>query len=607
MRRIHDFHGGVYPPERKELSNGAAIRRASIPPQLVLPLVQHIGPPARAEVSAGERVLGGQRLTDLSSLPVHAPTSGRVLAVEDRIVPHASGMSAPCIVIDTDGHDEWLELQGVRDFRACEPGELVDRIFAAGIAGLGGAGFPTARKLPRDGGAAITTLIINGTECEPYITADDTLMRERAAQIVEGIEILAHIVAPREILIGIEDNKPQAIAAVRAATAGRDDIEVVVFPTKYPSGGEKQLIEILTGKQVPRGGLPSDIGILCQNTGTTVAVADAILRGMPLVRRITTVTGEVPAAPGNYEVLLGTPMRFLLDEAGCPPLDERGTAHRLIMGGPMMGVSLPSAEAPIVKTTNCLLVPAATELAPEQPAQACIRCGLCAEACPAQLLPQQLYWYARAQDHERLEEHHLADCIECGACSYVCPSHIPLVQYYRASKAAIREQKAQAARSEQARQRFEARQERLARAAAEKEERRAQRKRAAMAKAADEAGDEDPIKAAIERARARRAAQPGPDAATAADKLQKIEARLGKAKQKLADDDGTDPAVTAALEKAVQATEAKLAAARRDAEADAGAKTGPEEKDHDSGQRDEQAAGPDAGPTEARAEATERA
>ncbi|GAB5414657.1 MAG: hypothetical protein Cons2KO_22600 [Congregibacter sp.] len=569
MRVIHDFHGGIYPPERKELSNTTSIRSAPIPAQLVLPLSQHIGPPALPTVVPGQRVKGGERLTDLSGLPLHAPTSGRIAAVEDRPIPHASGMSAPCIVIDCDGEDEWVELTPLANYLELEPSEIVDRIFAAGVAGLGGAGFPTARKLPRQTASSkITTLILNGTECEPYITADDVLMRERADKIISGIDILAHLCTPSEILIGVEDNKPEAIAALNAALESRDDsrhnIEVVKFPTKYPSGGEKQLIEILTGKQVPSGGLPSDLGILCQNVGTAAAVHDAILLGRPLVSRVTTVTGESLQEPGNYEVLLGTPMRDLLDLAGYSP----EPLQRLIMGGPMMGVTMPNDRCPVIKTTNCLLTPAGGELAPPQPAQACIRCGLCAEACPAELLPQQLYWFARAKDRERLEEHNLFDCIECGACSFVCPSHIPLVQYYRASKASIKEQRAEAIKAEQAKERFEARQRRLEQAAAEKEAKRAARKRAALAKAAERSGDEDPIQAAIARAQARKAAQeaqPQDAEAAARQKIEATEKRLAKAREKLAADTGEDPAITAALEKAVATTQSKLDALRETA------------------------------------------
>jgi electron transport complex protein RnfC len=565
VTRIHEFHGGVYPPERKTLSSETPIADAGIPPQLVLPLGQHIGRRAEVVVAVGERVLGGQRLTDLSGLPVHAPTSGTVSAIEPRPVPHPSGLEAPCVVIDCDGEDRWVDLDPCSDYRARDPEELRQRIFEAGIAGLGGAGFPTARKLD-PGGAQIKTLIINGTECEPYISADDRLMRECADRIVLGTEILAHLVGPEEILIGVEDNKPQAIAALETSLDGRKDMRLVQFPTKYPSGGEKQLIELLTGKQVPSGGLPADIGILCQNVGTAAAVADAVLQGRPLVDRITTVTGEAVGKPGNYRVLLGTPMAYLLDRADC----DRKQAQRLVMGGPMMGVSLATEACPVVKTTNCLLMPTAQELPPPQPAQACIRCGHCAEACPARLLPQQLYWYARAEDQENLEKHNLFDCIECGACSFVCPSHIPLVQYYRAAKGVIRERRAADAKAEHARLRFEARQARMEREAAEREAKRAARKRAALAKAADKAGDGgDPIEAAIARAQARRAQQRSePDAAAGkADQVAKIEARLAKAREKLNADSGEDPTVTAALERAVTATEAKLTAARAEAAA----------------------------------------
>lgn len=566
MRRSYDFHGGIFPPEGKTLSNQLPIRKAAIPAQLVLPLSQHIGAAAKPLVTPGEAVLGGQRLTDLSGLPIHAPSSGTVAAIEDRPVPHASGMTAKCIVIECDGEDRWIDLQPVEDYRSAPREQLIDTLHAAGIAGLGGAGFPTARKLSGKSRATVSTLIVNGTECEPYITADDLLMRERAKEIVSGIEILSYLCQPEEILLGVEDNKPESIQALKDALAERTGleppVELVVFPTKYPSGGEKQLIEILTGKQVPSGGLPSDIGILCQNVGTAVAIYDAIEKGRPLVSRITTVTGTAAKSPGNFEVLLGTPMRDLLQQADYAP-----HAHqRLVMGGPMMGVTMPDDACPIIKTTNCLLVPGPSELQDPLPAQACIRCGMCSEACPAELLPQQLYWFARAKDSERLEEHKLFDCIECGACSYVCPSHIPLVQYYRASKAMIREQRADNAKSERARERFEARQQRMAEAAAEKEARRAARKRAAAAKAVDKGEGDDPIQAAIARAQARKAAQANATPASAEaqrqEKIAAVEKRLAKAQQKLAADDGENATVTAALEKAITATREKLQALR---------------------------------------------
>lgn len=532
MRKIFDFHGGIHPPENKHQSLGEPIRDAGIPAQLVLPLSQHIGAPSTPIVAVGDRVLKGQVVAEASgfvSVPLHAPSSGTVSAIEERPVPHPSGFRAPCIVIDCDGRDEWIAHAGIDNYPGVSASELLEHIREAGIAGMGGAGFPAAVKLHEKPGATIHTLIINGTECEPYITADDALMRERAADIVAGAEILRHIVNPVETLIGVEDNKPEGIAALRAA-AGDSGIEVVAFPTKYPSGGEKQLIEILTGKQVPSGGLPADIGVVCQNVGTAVAVRDAVLEGRPLISRITTVTGEAVARPGNYEVLLGTPMSHLLSLAGYDPARNK----RLVMGGPMMGFSLTDPAVPVVKTSNCLLAPTDAELPAPPPAQACIRCGLCAEACPASLLPQQLFWFARGKEYEKLEEHNLFDCIECGACSWACPSHIPLVQYYRASKAEILQQRRDHEKSEQSRLRFEARQERLAREAEEKEAKRAARKKAAELKAqqaATDSGTEDPIQAAIERARAKKAAQQ--QATGSESDLEKLEKAVASTRKRL--------------------------------------------------------------------------
>lgn len=565
MRRVFDFHGGIHPAENKHQSLRSQIQNAGIPAQLVLPLSQHIGAPSRPLVQVGERVLKGQMIAEAGgyvSVALHAPSSGTIAAIEDRPIPHPSGLSAPCIVIDCDGRDEWIAHQGVADFRDCEATELLELIRAAGIAGMGGAGFPAAVKLAGKPGATIKTLIINGTECEPYITADDILMQEQAAAILEGVAILRHILRPEEVLLGVEDNKPKAIAALQAAAAGTG-VEVVTFPTKYPSGGEKQLIEILTGKQVPSGGLPADIGIVCQNVGTAVAVADAILRGQPLISRITTVTGEAVAQPGNFAVLLGTPMQHLLDLAGFQP--ER--CERLVMGGPMMGFTLASPQVPVVKTSNCLLVPSVTELPAPPPAQPCIRCGLCAEACPASLLPQQLYWFARGKETDKLEQHNLFDCIECGACSWVCPSNIPLVQYYRASKADILQQRRDHEKAEQARLRFEARQARIAREEEEREMKRAARKQAAEKRAELVAaeGGEDPIQAAIERAKAKKAAQQtagaaDPSPTSAVDALRQ---KLAKSEQRLAQGlaAGEDAKIITALEASVQRLQAKLAEA----------------------------------------------
>lgn len=507
MRKTFGFHGGIHPPENKHQSVDLPIAQAGIPAKLIIPLSQHIGAPAAPCVTPGDKVLKGQLIAEAKgfvSVPHHAPTSGTVEAVEERVIAHPSGLKALCIVIEPDGQDRWVEHAGVEDYESIAPRDLINKIREAGIAGMGGAGFPTAVKLSLKADTHIETLIINGTECEPYITADDMLMQERADTIIEGVKILRHIIQPTETLIGVEDNKPLGIAALQAAAQGTG-IEVVPFPTKYPSGGEKQLIEILTGKQVPSGGLPSDIGVVCQNLGTSAAIANAILRGEPLISRVTTVTGLAVGKPQNYEVLLGTSMQHLLEKAGYKSAQNK----RLIVGGPMMGFSTLSADVPVVKTTNCVLAPTEKELPTPPPAQACIRCGMCAEACPATLLPQQLFWFAQGKEHEKLEDHKLFDCIECGACSWVCPSNIPLVQYYRSAKAEIQKMRVDNEKSEQSRARFEARETRLAQQALEREAKRAARKKAAedRAKAASEGDGEDPIQAAIARAKAKKEAQ----------------------------------------------------------------------------------------------------
>jgi len=346
---------------------------------------------------------------------------------------------------------------------------------------MGGAGFPTAVKLqPRH---TIHTLILNGTECEPYITADHALMRERAEDVIQGALLMAYMVGePEQILVGIEDNKPDAIEALQKAIdrAGDSRLSQRVFPTKYPSGGEKQLIQILTGKEVKSGGLPADLGILVQNVGSAVAAWEAITQGKPLVSRVTTLVGDALGRQNNYLARIGTPVADLLELAEI----DRNKSDRVVVGGPMMGFTLLNDQVPVTKITNCLLVPSLKELPAPPPAQACIRCGLCAEACPASLLPQQLFWYAQVEDHDKLRDYNLFDCIECGACAYVCPSSIPLVQYYRAAKGDIRESEREKVKSDHARLRFEARKERLEKEAEEREAKRKARMEAAKAKQA---------------------------------------------------------------------------------------------------------------------------
>lgn len=573
MRKVFDFHGGIHPPENKHQSLGLPIALAGIPPELTLPLSQHIGAPAVPVVKVGDKVLKGQLIAEAKgfvSVPVHAPTSGTVSAVEERAIAHPSGFKAPCVVIKSDGNDEWTSLHPHEDYTLLTTPELLNAIRDGGIAGMGGAGFPAAVKLSIRSEAKVETLILNGTECEPYITADDILMRERADQIVAGAKILAQLINPQETLIGVEDNKPEGLASLRRAAQGTD-IQIVQFPTKYPSGGEKQLIEILTGKQVPSGGLPLDVGVVCQNIGSAVAIYEAVVLGRPLISRITTVTGKSVSEAQNFEVLLGTPMSYLLQKAGY----QSSANNRLIMGGPMMGFTVPDSNVPIVKTTNCILAPTEAELPTPPPAQACIRCGMCAQVCPASLLPQQMFWFAQGKEHEKLEQHNLFDCIECGACSWVCPSAIPLVQYYRASKAEILQARRDHEKSEQSRLRFELRQERLDREEAEKDAKRAARKLAAEQRAAQAAlgssDAEDPIQAAIDRAKAKKAAQQaGGNGNGNGNELEKLQAtvvsvtkRLATASAKLSEALAESSDLVGALQTGVDKTTTKLAAAEK--------------------------------------------
>ncbi len=480
MRKIWDIPGGVHPAENKSQSNQRPIADIALPKEIVLPLNQHIGAEAIPCVNVGDHVLKGQRIAEAQgfvSAPIHASSSGEVIAIEDRAIPHPSGLSATSIVIALDGKDEWCELQTCEDYSEIKKHDLIQLIRNAGIAGMGGAGFPTSVKLSPRADHVIHTLILNGTECEPYITSDDVFMRESAEDIIAGALLLAQVLGnPETILIGIEDNKPEAIASMQKAAEG-SRVEVVSFPTKYPSGGEKQLIQILTGEEVPSGKIPAELGIVLQNIATAAAAYRAIRFGEPLIKRITTVVGESLDVQQNINVLIGTPIAHVLAEHGF----QVAQSARLIIGGPMMGHAMEHSDIPVIKTTNCILAPSHAEM-PEQPqAQPCIRCGMCAEACPASLLPQQLFWFSQSEDVDKLHSHNLFDCIECGACSFVCPSNIPLVQYYRASKGMIRQHDSEKLKSDRSRERFEFRRERLDKAEAEKEAKRAARKKAAEA------------------------------------------------------------------------------------------------------------------------------
>ncbi|MGN5288388.1 electron transport complex subunit RsxC [Aeromonas sp. 11P] len=582
---IWDFHGGIHPADNKLQSSQSPVEQAGLPPRLIIPVRQHAGAAGDLLVQVGDKVKKGQPLTRYARgrvVPVHASTSGTITEIANHTVAHPSGLDDLCVILTPDGEDEWGELDGKPDYWNLERGELLERIQQAGIAGLGGAVFPTHSKL--DGRGQLTEiLIVNGLECEPYITTDDRLMQQYADEIMDGIRVLKHLLKPKLTLIGVEDNKPEAITELtRHATD--EDVLVKTVPTKYPSGGAKQTIELLTGRQVPKGGRAVDIGIMVLNVATVFAIKRAIIDGEPLIERIVTLTGDSFKKPGNAWVRLGTPVRWLLQRFELQPEADQ----RVIMGGPMMGFTLPHAMVPVVKATNCLLAPTQAELPAPGPEQACIRCSACADACPATLLPQELYWYSRAKEYDKAEKLNLMDCIECGACAWVCPSEIPLVQYYKIAKDDIREARAEAEKAERAKQRFEAKQARFEREKAAREARHAeaaaQRRQTMTA-----AGGEDPVAAALARIKAKQDAPitaiattaeglPDNSAVIAAREARKREAEARRA-AKLAEIANSDtaaaaPQSTEAVDPASDPKKAAIAAALARAKAKKAAQAG---------------------------------
>lgn len=515
-KELWDFPGGVHPPQHKSLSNKTAIETIPLPEKLYIPIKQHIGLDGEVIVNVGDRVLKGQPLTkseNTFSVPVHASTSGIIESIDKHVSAHPSGLPELTICIKVDGEDKAIETTSFPNYSKADKVELISAICNAGISGLGGAGFPTHIKT--NNVKPLEFLIINGIECEPYISADDRLMREHAWQIRQGIDILYHILEPKQVIVAIEDNKPEALETMTLACQQHSDYQVISVPTKYPAGGEKQLIQVLTSREVPSDGLPIDVRCLMYNVGTCYAVADAIIDGKPLTRRVVTLTGNAMAAAKNVWALIGTPVKHLLEVAQFDV--EKQHYPRIIMGGPMMGFTLTSAQVPVVKITNCILAPAAKELPDIGDERGCIRCSACADACPASLLPQQLFWYSKAKEYETAQEYNLFDCIECGACAYVCPSEIPLVHYYRQAKSNIRQQQAEKEQSEKARIRFETRKARLEKEKLEREEKH--RKAAEARKQAlnndDGNGAKAKIAAALARAKAKKARQqPSSEATT---------------------------------------------------------------------------------------------
>ena len=525
LRKLFRFKGGIKPETHKSPSLGLPIGQAPLVPRYVVPLHQSIGGTPEPLVVPGQRVLKGQKIGGPDkwiSSAVHAPTSGTVLAIEERLAAHPSGLPTLSVVIEADGRDEWIERQPVAH-RNLAPERVRELLRDAGVVGLGGAVFPSHAKLTAARSTPMEELVINGAECEPFMSCDDLLMRERADEIVRGIGVFRDLLDPKRVLIGIEDNKPEAVAAMQAAVERcGESFAVIPVPTRYPAGGAKQLIRVLTGKEVPASKRSPEMGVQCFNVATAYTAWRALAHGEPVISRIVTLTGNVETAR-NWEVPLGTPFVDLLPLTRPLP----GT-DRYLMGGPMMGFELPGLEAPVVKASNCLIAGSPALFPPLPPEMPCIRCGACAEACPHELQPFELYWFSRAKNFGKAQEYDLFDCIECGCCSYVCPSRIPLVQYFRFAKSEIWAREREKSQSDAAKSRFEFRNEREEREKAEKAERLA---KAAAAKAA--------------AAQATATGEAAPDVAAAAAPTAPVDADAAK-----------KAAIAAAMERARQQREA---------------------------------------------------
>lgn len=473
------LHGGLRLPSEKTGSTAGAIRHMPIPDQLILPLAQHSGDPAQPVVGIGEKVLKGQLIADAEgalSAPVHAPSSGTVVAIEPWPVSRRLGEPAPCIVIECDGEDRAIDQPESRvPYESISPEDLQQKILQGGIVGLGGAGFPTAQKLMQATTTELDSLILNGVECEPYISCDDMLMREYAHEVLGGAKVLMHALGLEKCHVVLESDKPEALRAIGEAMAELGDPRLVLkqVPTIYPSGGEDQLVQLVINREVPSGGLPTDVGCVVQNVGTAAAVYRWLVEGEPLISRITTVTGDGVQNPQNVLARIGTLVSEIIAFAG--GYTER--ANQLVIGGPMTGKSQSTDRVPLVKASNCILV--LSRLLPVATEKPCIRCGECAIVCPVKLQPQQLYWFACTDNESKLRSHGLTDCIECGCCDLVCPSHIPLTASFRQAKARIKELADEKARAERARQRFESRTGRLEIAELKRQEELAEQKRTA--------------------------------------------------------------------------------------------------------------------------------
>ncbi len=438
------FSHGIHPGEHKTATHRSKIRRLGFAPRLFLPLAQHIGKPARPLVTPGQEVVRGEPIAAADgfvSAPIHAPATGVIEAIE--LMPSVRGPKTETIILKVyEADDQQVRYELPQDPNTMAPQAIIDAIRDSGMVGLGGAAFPTHVKLSVPEGHSIDTFVVNGCECEPYLTTDHRVMVEQTESMLDGIRFCLRATGAKQAVIGVEDNKPDAIIAIRKALREDDPISVEAVQTKYPQGAEKLLIKTLLGREVPSGGHSYDVGVCSNNVGTLSQIGTLLPRGQGLIERVITVDGPAVKKPGNYIVPLGTPIRFVLEQVGTV-----GKENEVIVGGPMMGNAVASLDVPITKGVSGLLVFNEEAIAEEsRKRQPCIKCGLCVQACPMHLNPTQLGLLAAKRQYEEMEQrYHLNDCFECGCCTYVCPAAIPLVQYFRIAKAINREQKSKAA------------------------------------------------------------------------------------------------------------------------------------------------------------------
>lgn len=429
----HSFKGGVHPEEDKGQTSSIPISELPAPDVVVIPLSQHTGTPSKPLVEPGDEVKVGTKIGEADgfiSVPVHSSVSGKVVGIESR--PHPLGRRMPAVVIENDGRDEWVDLSGHEDLSEESPRKIREAVKDAGLVGLGGAAFPTHVKISPPEGKPVDTAILNGAECEPVLTSDHRVMLGYNREVVAGLKIIMRVVGAGRGFIGIERNKPDAIKLMRETVAGDHSIEVADLKVKYPQGAEKQLIKALTGREVPCGGLPMDVGCLVQNVGTSLGIYEAVRYGRPLISRVVTLAGSVVKNPGNYRVRIGTQFGHIIAASG----GTTGPFSKLIMGGPMMGIAQTGGDVPVIKGTSGLVLLAEDEVM-DQDASACIRCARCVDHCPMKLVPNEIVRFVEKEKFERAEQYGILDCMECGACAYVCPSKIGHVQLMKLGKAGV--------------------------------------------------------------------------------------------------------------------------------------------------------------------------